>query len=202
MDDRMIARWRLHTLRLAGATYPSAPAAVEGMLGVQAENYSQASWAVSCRTPGTPEAEFGRLFDDGAVLRTHVLRPTWHFVRPDDIAWLLELTGPRASKNLVQLQRAHDVGNDVLESATEAIADILSGGEHLTRDVIGERLRNRGLPAEGQVLGMMMFHAETALVTCSGATHRGAQTYAAFGDRAPDARRMSRDEALAEIVLR
>jgi len=33
----------------------------------------------------------------GEILRTHVMHPTWHFVTPVDIRWLLKLTAPRVN---------------------------------------------------------------------------------------------------------
>src|SRR5690606_7819910 len=80
MDDLAIARWRLHTQALAGTRYPTPAAVIEGLLAVQAENYRHTTWALAYRTDDqATEADVDRLFDDGAVLRTHVLRPTWHF---------------------------------------------------------------------------------------------------------------------------
>src|SRR3712207_2176299 len=92
MDARTLASWRMHTMRLAGQPYPSPEDVVGGLLAVQAENRPQAAWAVATRTTGAAEPDLDRLLDDGVILRTHVLRPTWHFVLPDDIRWLLELT--------------------------------------------------------------------------------------------------------------
>lgn len=201
-DDRRIARWRLHRQRLADVDHPSAPAAVEDLLGVQAENYAQTVWALAERSPGFSEAEFGRLFDAGEILRTHVLRPTWHFVRPDDLIWLLELTAPRVRGSLVQLQRSLDLDEETMERADDAIVTMLGEGRHLTRNEIGERLRAEGLPAEGMALGAMLTHAELAALICSGARDGDTQTYALIDERAPGARRLDRDEALAEIVLR
>jgi hypothetical protein len=80
LDDRTIARWRLTRQRLADADHASPQAAVEDLLGVQAENFTQTVWALAERAPGTTEAGFGELFDTGEIIRTHVLRPTWHFV--------------------------------------------------------------------------------------------------------------------------
>jgi len=202
MDDRAIARWRMHTLRLSGQTYPSPPAVVAGLLAVQSENHPQASWAVATRTPGITEAEFARLFDDGVILRTHVLRPTWHYVRPDDIRWLVELTAPRVNRQFVQLQRILGVDDAVLDASAQVITDALAGNVHLTRDAMGERLRDAGLPADGQRLGVMMANAELSALVCSGAMTGRHHTYALLDERAPQARRLDRDEALAEIVLR
>lgn len=88
-DRRLsIARWRLHNQHLAGPGLADPVSVVRHFLAVQAENHSQASWAVGTRTTTPDAALFGRPYDDGHLLRTHVLRPTWHFVLPDDIGWI------------------------------------------------------------------------------------------------------------------
>lgn len=203
MDDRTIARWRLVNQRLADGDHPSPVAAVEDLLGVQAENYAQTVWGLAERSPGLTDGEFGRLFDEGAILRTHVLRPTWHFVRPDDLVWLTEMTAPRVRGSLVQLQRSLGLEESTMEATDEAIVEMLGEGTHLTRDLIGERLRAEGLQAEGMALGAMLTHAEIAGLICSGARdENGNQTYALVEERIPDPRRLDREEALAEIVFR
>jgi hypothetical protein len=65
------------------------------LAAVQAQDFAGAKWAVGMRLKGVNDAEVERAFDEGAILRTHVLRPTWHFVTPQDIRGLLALTGPR-----------------------------------------------------------------------------------------------------------
>ncbi len=71
---------------------------VDHLLAVQAENPQQSAWAVACRTETPDAADLGGLLDSGAVLRTHVLRSTWHYVSAEDIGWLLEVTAPRAPR--------------------------------------------------------------------------------------------------------
>lgn len=202
MDDRSIAHWRLHTLRLAGQIHRSPAAVVDGLLAVQSENHPQASWAVATRTSGVIEAAFGRLFDDGVILRTHVLRPTWHYVRPDDIRWLVELTAPRIRPLMVRAQRELGLDDATLDRSAQLIADALSGGVHLTRDALGQRLREAGLPVDGGGLGVMVTNAELSALICSGAMQGRHHTYALLDERAPGARRLDRDEALAELVER
>lgn len=202
MDDLTLARWRLSTQRLSSRTYPSAPAVVSGLLGIQAENYAQASWAVATRTPGMGVDELDALYDSGAILRTHVLRPTWHFVLPDDIRWLLEVTVPRIRLSLAQLQRSLGIGDDVLDASSQVISETLSGNIHLSREEIGERLEDSGLPGSGQALGLVLSHAELSALICSGAVVDGRHTHALLDERAPNSRRLERDEALAELALR
>src|SRR5437660_1060994 len=92
---------RLHAQRLTGALFPSAVDTVRWLGAVQAQDYAGATWAVGQRTHGATAAALDRLIDAGSILRTHVLRPTWHFVLPEDIRWLLALTGPRVRRGLV-----------------------------------------------------------------------------------------------------
>jgi len=95
VQDLDIARWRLRTQHLTRPHAESAGEVVGSLLAVQAENPSQAAWAVAARTKEPDEADLAARLDDGSIVRTHVLRTTWHFVRAEDIGWLLDLTGPR-----------------------------------------------------------------------------------------------------------
>ena len=202
MDDRAIARWRLHSLHLAGQSQPSATEVVRGLLAVQAENHSQASWAVAARTSGMTEAEFTRLFDDGEILRTHVLRSTWHFVDPADIRWLAELSEKRLRRLIVGRQRELGIDDAALDAALGVVIEALSGGAHVSRGQIGERLSARGLPASGSQVALVMIRAELLALVCSGALQGREQTYALLDERAPGAPRLDEDEALAELALR
>jgi hypothetical protein len=202
MDDRALARWRLHTQRLVGRTFPSPEAVVAGLLGVQAENHPQASWAVAARTAtGSTTSSFAALFDAGVILRTHVLRPTWHYVRPDDIRWLLELTAPRVRRSFRQLQQQLGVDEASLGRARDVVTGSLTDGVHLTRAALGERLHAAGLPSDGPGLMLVMADAELAGLVCSGTMQGGQHTYALLDERAPGARRLGRDEAVAELML-
>lgn len=202
LDDRAIARWRQHTQRLVGPPADSVPSLVAGLLAVQAENHAQASWALACRTAGVTRPALAEMFDQGAILRTHVLRPTWHYVHPDDIAWLLELTAPRILPVLRSAQKELGIDDSMLDRAVDVIVASLSGDGHLTRDELGERLRSEGLPAEGRALGWMATSAELGGLICSGVMDGNGHTYALLEERAPTARRLERDEAVAELALR
>ena len=65
---------------------------------MQAQDYPAAKWAIGSRAPGCQDGDVEQAFNDGLILRTHVLRPTWHFVTPEDIRWLLTLSAPRDSR--------------------------------------------------------------------------------------------------------
>jgi hypothetical protein len=200
--DRGLAHWRLHSLGLDGRTWPTVPDVVAGLLAVQAENHAQASWALATRTPGATPDDVAAALDTGEILRTHVLRPTWHYVRPDDVRWLLELTGPRLLPIVRRAQE--DLGTDdaALDRAAGVIEDSLAGGAALTRAALAARLADAGLPTEGQRLGLLLSHAELTGLVCSGPMADGEHTWALLAERAPHARRLDRDEALAELARR
>ena len=97
--DATLVLERLRNQQLAGTTFTT-PADLVGWFGaVQSQDYPGARWALGQRIAGgSTDAAIARAFDDGAILRTHVLRPTWHFVTPADIRWLIALTGPRIER--------------------------------------------------------------------------------------------------------
>jgi Winged helix DNA-binding domain len=197
-----IAARRLHTQRLAGEPFASAVDAVAWLGAVQSQDYAGAKWALGQRTRDATDAELDRLFDEGAILRTHVMRPTWHFVLPQDIRWLLDLTAPRVRAALASYDRKLEIDRTLLRRSNATIEAALRGGSSLTRRELGVVLERAGIPAAGQRLGHLVSHAELDAVVVSG-PRRGKQfTYALLEERAPSAHRLDRDEALAELTRR
>jgi hypothetical protein len=143
--DLDIARWRLRSQHLVWPYAVSAGEAVGSLLAVQAENPGQAAWAVASRTPDPGQAELAALLDDGTVLRMHVLRPTWHFVRAEDAGWLAGLTGPRVRRVTgQQLRTAHGLDERSAGHAVAAVTQALAGRGELTRAQLAGELRGRG----------------------------------------------------------
>ena len=203
MADLDIARWRLRTQHLVSPYAVSAREAVGSLLAVQAENPRQAAWAVASRTQNPDQAALATLLDDGAVLRTHVLRPTWHFVRAEDIGWLLDLTGPRVRRVTgQQLRQVHGLGERSTGRAVTAITQVLASQGQLTRAQLADELRGRGIQGSGQLLMILLAHAELHGLICSGRVADGEHTYALMDERVPAPGRLGRTEALAEIALR
>jgi hypothetical protein len=201
--DLDIARWRLRSQHLVSPHAGSAREVVGSLLAVQAENPSQAAWAVASRTQAPDQADLATLLDDGAVLRTHVLRPTWHFVRAEDVGWLLHLTGPRVRRVTgQQLRTAHGLDERSIDGAVAAVMEALASRGQLTRAQLADELRGRGIAASGQLLMILLAHAELDGLICSGRVTNGEHTYALMSARVPTPRRLDRTEALAEIALR
>jgi hypothetical protein len=201
--DREIARWRLRSQHLVAPHAASAAGVVRSLLAVQAENPSQAAWAVASRTRIPVAAELESLLDQGSVVRTHVLRPTWHFVAAEDIGWLLELTAPRIRPLIArQLDEAHGLAGGALDRASSVVLQALSELPDQTREQLAERLRDQGVEPHRQLLMLLLALLELDRLMCSGRRIEGAHTYAVFADRVPSSPRLDRDEALAELALR
>jgi hypothetical protein len=180
------------------------PADIVAWLGaVQAQEYPFAKWALGLRLPGvTPDAHIERAIDEGKILRTHVMRPTWHFVTPVDIRWMLKLTAPRVHRVMAHYTRRAELTAPILTKGTKGFERALRDGQCLTRAELGARLARLGIKAKGVRLALLTMHAELEGVICSGPRRKGQLTYALLDERAPQQRRLSRDEALAELTGR
>jgi hypothetical protein len=140
--------------------------------------------------------------DQGRILRTHVLRPTWHFVTPADLRWMLELTAPHLHRVMSSYDRRLGLDAGVMTRATSVIERALGDGRYLTRRELGTHLARVGLPGKSMEMAHIAMYAELEGVICSG-PRRGKQlTYALLADRAPNARGLPRDEAIAELTRR
>jgi Winged helix DNA-binding domain len=197
MGPQRLARQRLTANHLA------TPAEVVSWFGAaQSQEYLGAIWSLGMRMVNATDVDIERAFAEGTILRTHVMRPTWHFVAPADIRWLLELTAPRVRALLAHYDRQLGVDEALRARSNAVFSAALVGGRHRLRGELGKALAEEGIAAEGQRLGHLIMHAELDGVLCSG-PRRGKQfTYALLAERAPKARTLSRDEALAELTQR
>jgi hypothetical protein len=143
-----------------------------------------------------------RAFADGSILRTHLLRPTWHFVAPEDIRWLLLLTGPRVHAANAFMVRKLEIDLSVLKKSYRALEKALDENIFLTRNEIGSVFERAGILAEGQRLAYIMMSAELDGLVCSGPRKGKQFTYALLEERVPPVKTLTRDEALAELTRR
>lgn len=201
LTDLDVARWRLHTQHLS-APAPDATSVVERLLCIQAENVSQTAWAVATRTANPAAADLAALVDSGKVVRTHVLRPTWHYARVEDIGWLLELTAPRVRKTTGQgLTVAGGLDQEQIDRVSEVVLATLAATTDRTRDEIAAALAEQGLDPGGFALMLLLADLELQRLVISGRPRDGVHTYARYEDRVPRTP-FDRDEALGTLALR
>lgn len=199
-SDDAIARARMVGLGVWSSP-PSAPdAAVRRLVAMQAQEHRYARWSVGQRS-AMRASDVDAAFDSGAILRTHVLRPTWHFAASDDLRWLLALTGPILDGR--NARRYEELGLDARtrHRAIDAIADAVAAGP-LTRRELVQVLEQRRIATEGQRIAHLLFHAELHAAVCSGPMRGKVHTYAAFDARVPPGIAHEGAVALAELARR
>jgi len=190
--------------RITEASFKHPQEVVSWFGAMQAQDYSAAKWAVTLRSNNLTDNLLDQAFAEGKILRTHVLRPTWQFVTPADIRWLLQLSSLRIHEQMRHWYLISGLDTDMFKKTDATIAKVLKGGNQLTRTEIGSVLKqsNIGVELNNLRLTFMMLHAEVEGIICSGALRGKEHTYALLDERAPQNRHLTHDEALAELVKR
>ena len=168
---------------------------------MQSQDYPGAKWAIGLRAPVTDD-EVDRACDEGAIVRTHILRLTWHFVARDDIRWMLALSGPRVNAVSAHYYRKMELDERTFTRSRDVLERALRDGAHKTRPELGAALRRAGIIASGTRLAFLTLRAELDGVICNGPRRGKAQTYALFDERVPPAKPIDRDAALAGLTRR
>lgn len=198
-----VIRQRLSRQFLTGPKAQTAVEVIRALGAVQAQDYAGAKWALGMRVRSTTDAAIEDAIGRGQIIRTHILRPTWHFVLPEDIRWMLALTGPRIAAAMASYNRKMELTPAILRRTHAVLEKALRDGQHLTRQELATHLRKARVgEVAAQRLGHMMMHAELDAVVCSGA-RRGKQfTYAHFDERVPATASVDRDDSLGRLARR
>jgi len=193
---------RLKHQGLKPVAHATPEAVVRALGAVQSQDYLGAAWALALRAKGLTLAGVDRALAEGRLLRTHVLRPTWHFVAPEDLRWMLALTGPRV-RNLMRTYDARlELDAKVYAKARRAMTKALERGGAMTRAELVPVLAKAGVPATGQRLAHLMMDAELDALVCSGPKRGTQMTYVLVDAIVPPTATLSRDEALAALAGR
>ena len=202
MKPLEIALRRLRNSRLTGTGFTTPEEAVGWHLAMQSQDYGPAKWSIGQRSKGLTDRDLDDALAAGSIVRTHVLRPTWHFVARDDLRWLLALSGPRVQQGNAGRYRELGLDARTRARAEKVIVSALEGGNRLTRKEIAAVLDDAGIDRSGQRMPYFLSHCELEAVIGSGGLAGKQQTYALLDERVPKGRRFDRDEALVELMRR
>jgi hypothetical protein len=192
VNQHLFGLARLHT-----------PEEVVGWLGVvQAQDYNMAKWAIGVRLPGCTNARIEEAFNRGTILRTHILRPTWHLVSPETIRWMLPLTADKIKSSARSRDRDLEITEELYSKSNRIIRKALEGNRHLTREAIGKELEKAKITVNCPRLIHFLMRAELEGIVCSGALQGKTHTYALLDERVPFTPSISREEALARLAQR
>lgn len=200
-----LLRQRLFNQHISGNPLSAAEDVVRWLGAVQAQDYGAAKWALAQRMTGATDAAIDEGFAAGAFLRTHLMRPTWHFVTSADIRWMLKLTAPRVNAVSAYYFRKWGLDDRVFARSRAVLVKALRGGRHLTRAALASALAKAGIIGPGDDpmrVGGLMMRAELDAVICSGPRQGKQFTYALLDERVPAVPDISHDQARAELARR
>jgi hypothetical protein len=199
--DELLLRRRVNQ-QLANTRF-SEPHEIVAWLGaMQAQEYAMSKWAIGLRLRSATDAAVEAAVNEGTILRTHVLRPTWHFVTPADIRWMIELTAPRVRAVMAYTEKSAGVDRALFRRTNALFGKLLRGGNHLTRTALQAEAARAGIELKGQQLGHCLMQAELEGLICSGPRVGKHFTYALLDERAPATKSKTRSAALAELARR
>jgi len=200
MDSSKISTLRLQNQQIAATNFRTVKELVGWMGAMQAQDYNQAKWAIGTRLPHLTEEQIESAFNQGEIFRTHLMRPTWHFVSADDIYWLLELTAKQIKSTTKSRHRDLGLTENDLKKSKEVFVKSLEGNRALTREELGDQLNLAGINTFEQRLPHILMEAEIDGIICSGGIQEKKQTYALLAERVPVKKAFSKDEALALLA--
>lgn len=202
MTPASVARRRVRTQGLARPRSTDPADVVRWLGAVQAQELPLARWSLAQRTVGPSAASVDAALASGAILRTHVLRPTWHFVAREDLRWMVLLTAPHVLTRMRPWDRRAGLDEAAIAGGIRRIARVLAAGEHATRARLAQAFARTPVAGQPWLLGHLLMHAEQRGVVCSSVPRDGQQTYALVDDRAPGPALFAGDAALAELATR
>jgi Winged helix DNA-binding domain len=197
-----LVQHRLSNHKLTTRPFKTAVEAVKWHGAVQAQEYALAKWGLSQRMPGAVDADIERTFNNGEIIRTHIMRPTWHFLAPEDVRWIMELTRPRLHAFNDYYYEREGLDKATFAKAHKALTKALKSGNFLIRTELVQVLKKAGIEAAGLRLAYILIQAEMEMVLCSGPRRGNQFSYALFDERVPATKPLKREEALAELTRR
>jgi hypothetical protein len=173
---------------------------VSWMGAIQAQDFPMATWAVAIRLAESTNTQVEEAFNTGAVLRTHVLRPTWHLVAPENIRWMLSLSAERIKASSKSRDKDLEITEALYCKTNRLIEKALEGNKHLTRNEVGDALQKANIPLNAARLIHFMMRAEADGIVCSGALKGKKQTYTLLDERVAKRTLPSKEESLARLA--
>lgn len=197
-----ISNVRLISQQIAGTKLRSPKEIVGWMGAIQAQDFNMAKWAIGIRQNKAIEENIDAAINSGEIIRTHVLRPTWHFVSADDIYWMLELTAPRIKAFMKSSNKLLELTEKILTKSNLIIEKALSGSKHLTRKELVAEINKAKIATDNNRSGHILLNAEMEGIICSGAMKAKQTTYALLQERIIKPKPLIKEEALFKLGVK
>ena len=193
---------RLLNQQLAAPQFSDPAQVVSHMGAIQAQEYRMMRWAVAMRTRKPSARAFKAAFDDGRIIRLHLMRGTWQLVSADDYWWMLDLCAPKAiavtrgwmSSNRISIPEKEQM--DIRDILAQTAADKGS----VTKEDFVQALDEREIRMDAHRLSYHIRMAELTGTLCSGDLLPMKATYAPSVDKVGPRNAIDRDEALMRFA--
>jgi hypothetical protein len=202
MNLNEIALLRLVNQQIVTSAFNSVAGITRWMGAVQAQDFPMSKWAMGVRLPGSTDKTVESAIHCGEIIRTHVLRPTWHFVAAEDVYWMLQLSAPQIKTAARTRDKELGLSEAVFTKSNIIIEKALRDGNHLTRETLVALLAAEGFKNENNRVSHLLMRAEIEGIIGSGSLKAGKQTYALLAERVPETKAMKRDEAAESLAIR
>lgn len=170
---------------------------VSWMGAMQSQALDQAKWAIGVRLENKNVTDIDEALNTGTIIRTHILRPTWHFVSAEDIHWMFDLSNPRL-KHLHRSYYAkiHGVDEPIIYRTIPVLEKVLTGGKHLTKQEIGDALLEQDITLDNEYLKFVISYAEIEGILINGRLKGNKQTFTLLEEWVPRRKTLSKEEAM------
>lgn len=197
-----ISNIRLLNQQLASPLFRQPKELISWMGAMQAQNYSMVRWAVGMRLKSATLQTVEEALRRGDILRTHVMRPTWHLVAAEDIRWMLKLSAQRIISANESFAKGYDldISEELYTRSHLLLEKILCGKKSLTRQEIAEHFNREGIQVDTNRMNRFMARAEQVGLVCSGEDKGGKYTYMLLEERVAPVPEITKDEALARLA--
>lgn len=200
MNSNDIVNIRLASQQISATKFKKVKDLVHWMGAMQAQDYAMANWAIGVRLPGITEKHIVSAMNEGEIIRTHLMRPTWHFVSAEDIYWMLELSAPYIKSSLKSRHKELELTDTILKKTNAIIEKSLSNKDCLTREELVHEFTKAKIATDNNRASHLLFIAELEGILCSGPVIGKKQTYALLEKRVPKTKTLKKDEALAKLA--
>ena len=188
---------------LSNSPFKSPAEVVQHLGAVQSQDFAAAKWSLGLRMQKATDKLVEEAFNRGDFLRTHIMRPTWHFVMPQDIRWMQQLTAFRVKKTLAPYNQKLGITQEMLTQSKKVITKALQGKRFLTRaELAGQLEETLKTSIRGQRLSHILSHLELDALICSGPLRGKQFTYALLDERTSNAKQLGLEEALEQLALK
>ena len=198
----MIATIRLHSQQLTDPVFDNPKELVAYMGAMQAQEYTMAKWAIGIRLKDGRLSAVDEALWKGEIIRTHVMRPTWHFVAAEDIRWMLKLSAKHilSANDSYAKGRDLDISTEIYNKANDLLVKTLEGNRHQTKQELTDAFSQAGFETDNHQINRFLLRAEVEGLICNGIDQGNKATYALLDERVPTVQDISKEEALCRLA--